>query len=238
LPFIEQETLYSQYDHTVYNEDSPNEPIRKALVTTYVCASDPAGGDLQIPCTGPGGSAARGGLGLEYRTGSYKCVAGCIGGNVDLRDQGWWDRYITTWPMPDEERKGVMHTTGILDWTSESMKTVLDGTSNTLMIGEKSTSTRRDIAVFWAYSYLSYAMGHTVEHPLSINNDIEACLTLAAQMGVWGGGACCNSWGSFHDGVIQFALVDGSTRAVSKNVDLTVLCDVSTIHGGEVCQVP
>jgi hypothetical protein len=67
------------------------------------------------------------------------------------------------------------------------MSTVTDGTSNTLMIGEKSTSTRRDIAAFWAYSYLSYSMGHTVEHPLAINNDIDACFKKAAAMGGWGG---------------------------------------------------
>ena len=118
------------------------------------------------------------------------------------------------------------------------MGNIVDGSSNTLMIGEKSTSTRRDIAAFWAYSYLSYSMGHTVEHPLSINNDIEACLNLASQMGVWGGGACCNSWGSFHPGVIQFVLADGSTRAISENVDLTVLCDLSTIGGGEAANMP
>ena len=81
-------------------------------------------------------------------------------------------------------------------------------------------------------------MGHTVEHPLSINNDIETCLTLAAEMGVWGGGACCNSWGSFHPGVIQFAMVDGSARAISTNIDLTVLCGLSTIQGAEPLQMP
>ena len=81
-------------------------------------------------------------------------------------------------------------------------------------------------------------MGHTVEHPLAINNDIEACLKQAAAMGVWGGGACCNSWGSFHPGVIQFTLADGSVRPVSLNIDLTVLCGLSTVDGDELVQTP
>ena len=238
LPYIEEKTLHDRYDHSVYNEDPENEFVRQALVTAYVCTSEPGGGDLQIPCTGPGGSVSRGGLGLEYRTSSYKCVAGCIGGDVPLRGQGWWDRYIPSWGVPDEERRGVLHSTGVLDWTSEKMATVSDGTSNTLMIGEKSTNTRRDIASFWAYTYLSYAMGHSIEHPLSITNDIAECFQLAAAAGVWGGGPCCNSWGSYHPGVVQFALADGSTRAVSENIDLTLLCDLSTVDGEEPGQVP
>jgi prepilin-type N-terminal cleavage/methylation domain-containing protein len=238
LPYVEKQPLYSLYDQRAYNEDPANGPVREALVTTYLCASDPFGGDLQIPCTGPGGSVARGGLGLTYRSGSYKAVAGCVGNDAPLEDQGWWARYTPPSPIPDPKRRGVLHMAGVLNWTSESMSTVTDGSSNTLMIGEKSTSTRRDIAPFWAYTYLSYAMAHTVEHPLTINKDIAACLTLAAEMGVWGGGACCNSWGSFHPGVIQFALVDGSGRAISTNIDLTVLCALSTIQGGEASQAP
>jgi hypothetical protein len=131
-----------------------------------------------------------------------------------------------------------MHLTSVGGWHCEKMATVRDGTSNTLMIGEKATSTRRDISAFWSYSYLSYSLGHTVEHPLAINNDIETCLTQAAALGVWGGGACCNSWGSFHPGVVQFALADGSVRAVSTNIDLRLLCGLSTICGSEVVQAP
>lgn len=81
-------------------------------------------------------------------------------------------------------------------------------------------------------------MGHTIEHPLSINNDLASCLTFASAMGVWGGRACCNSWGSFHPGVIQFALADGSARTISENIDLTILCAMSTIDGGEAPQMP
>jgi len=156
LPYIEQQQLFDLYDHRVYNEDPANEVVRKTFVAAQVCPSDPGGGDLQIPCTGPGGSVARGGLGLEYRTSSYKCVAGCVGSDVPLNaQQGWWDRYTPTLPLPPEKRRGVLHVTGVLDWRSESMQSVRDGTSNTLMIGEKSTLTRRDIAAFWAYTYLS-----------------------------------------------------------------------------------
>jgi hypothetical protein len=238
LPYLEQRALHDLYDHDAYNEDPSNERVRQALVSVYICPADVWAGGLQVPCTGPGGDPARGGLGLQYRTSSYKSVAGCIGGDKGLRDQGWWDRYIPSWPMPDAERRGVMRTVGVLNFRCEAMRDVRDGTSQTLLVGEKSSVSRPDISAFWAYSYLSYVMGHTVEHPLSINHDIDGCLLMAKEMGVWGGGACCNSWGSFHPGVIQFALADGSTRAINKSVDLTILCALSTINGGEAGQLP
>ena len=105
------------------------------------------------------------------------------------------------------------------------------------MIGEKSTSTGRKWGSFWAYPYIYYTMGHTVEHPLSISNDMDECFDLADAAGVWAA-PCARSWGSFHPGVVQFTVADGSVTAVSNNVDLTVLCDLSTIQGGEVAQLP
>ncbi len=241
LPYMEQQTLYDRYDHSAYNQDpgksNGNELVRQALVATYVCPSEPHGGDLQVPGTGPGGDPARGGAGLEYRTGSYKCVAGAVTDDMPLREQGWWDMYFASWPLPDYHRRGVMHMTGVLDWTCERIRDVTDGTSNTLMIGEKSTSTGRTWTSFWAYPYIYYTMGHSVEHPLSISNDMDECFELADEAGVWAA-PCARSWGSFHPGVIQFALADGSVRGISTNVDLTVLCDASTIGGGELFQMP
>lgn len=241
LPYMEQQSLYDLYDQLAYNQDpgrnNGNKIVRESVVSLYVCPSEPGGPELIVPGTGPGGDPARGGAGLEYRTGSYKCVAGAVRGNVPLRNQGWWDMYFTSWPVPERERRGVMHMVGILDWNCEKMSSVKDGTSNTLMIGEKSTSTGRKWGSFWAYPYIYYTMGHSIEHPLSISNDMDECFDLADAAGVWAA-PCARGWGSFHPGVVQFAVADGSVCAISNNVDLTVLCDVSTIHGAEPTALP
>lgn len=234
LPYLEEQPLYDLYDQLAYNQDpglnNGNQIVRETRVTTYLCPSEPQSGVLGVPGTGPGGNVNRGGAGLQYRTASYKCVAGAVRGNVPLRGQGWCDMYFASWPLP-ENRRGVMHMVGVNGWSCETMASVVDGTSTTLMIGEKSTLTGRKWTSYWAYPYIYYTMGHSIEHPLSISNDMDECFALGRAAGVWVA-PCARSWGSFHPGVIQFAVADGSVRAISKNVDLTVLCDVSTIHGG------
>ncbi|MFZ5831736.1 MAG: DUF1559 domain-containing protein [Planctomycetota bacterium] len=241
LPYLDLQSLYQQYDQTVSNQDpglnNGNQIVRESPVATYVCPSEPNGGVLEIPGTGPGGDVNRGGAGLMYRTGSYKCVAGAVSSKVPLREQGWWDMYFTDWPLPERNRRGVMHMVGVLDWECEKLSDVADGASHTLMIGEKSTVTGRKWTSFWAYPYIYYTMGHSVEHPLSISNDMDECFEMAAKMGVWSA-PCARSWGSFHPDVIQFAVVDGSVRTISKFVDLTVLCAVSTIEGEERVDLP
>ncbi len=241
LPYMEQQSLHDVYDQLSFNQDlglnNGNKTVRESIVGVYQCPSQTGGAELIVPGTGPGGDAARGGAGLEYRTGSYKCVAGAVRGDVPLRDQGWWDMYFSTWALPDRDRRGVMHMVGVLDWNCEKMASVMDGTSNTLMIGEKSTNTGRKWGSFWAYPYIYYTMGHSIEHPLSISNDMDECFDLADAAGVWAA-PCARGWGSFHPGVVQFAVADGSVTAISNNVDLTVLCDISTIHGGEVSALP
>ena len=239
LPYIEQGNVYDQYHHEVFNEDPANEAVRKTLISSYVCPSEPDGGFLMVPV---GGLAGWNGFGqtpmnLEYRSGSYKAVAGSIGSDQPLDAQGWWDQYSPTWPMPEMERRGALHMIGVSGYPIESMRNVTDGTSHTLMIGEKSTSTRRDIAAYWAFPYCYHSMGHSIEHPLSITNDNQACIDLANAMGIWNA-PCTRGWGSFHFGVVQFAVVDGSVCAVSENIDRRLLCELSTIAGGEVARAP
>ena len=237
LPFLGEEVLYDQYNHVTNNQEPGNRTVREMYLETYLCPSEPDPGVLEIPGTGPGGDINRGGANLLYRTGSYKCVAGTVRGDVPLKSQGWWDMYFTTWPIPEKERRGVMHMIGVLDWGCETIASVVDGTSTTLMIGEKSTVTGRNWTSYWAYPYIYYTMGHSIEHPLSISHDMDQCFDHADAVGVWAA-PCARGWGSFHTEVIQFAVADGSVCAISNNIDLTVLCDLSTIDGGEGTALP
>jgi prepilin-type N-terminal cleavage/methylation domain-containing protein len=235
LPYIEQQSVYDNYDQNAYNEDAGlyggNQTVRETLISTYTCPSEPNAGELRKP-NGPGSA-------LNYRMSSYTAVAGCVGGGTDLRQQGLWDWYMPAYPLPDPQRRGVMHTTGVLNWTSERMATVADGTSNTLMIGEKATGNNRDAGAYWAYPYVYNAMSHSIEFPTGLmTDDIEACKQLMADFGLTWVGACTRGWGSFHPGIIEFALVDGSVQGISKNIDVSILCAISTIDGGEPQQVP
>ncbi|QDV49865.1 DUF1559 domain-containing protein [Gimesia fumaroli] len=234
LPYIEQNALAEGYVDEFYNQDPQNSQIRTSIVTTQYCPSDPGAGTLAIPVTGPGGASGRGGADLEYRASSYKGVTGAVFGDRGLRNQGWWDGYYQPFPIPETYRRGVLHSVGTNGWRAEAMSNIRDGTSNTLMLGEKASSAGSgSVYTYWAYSYLYYSLSHSIEHPLSLSNDNGKCIELASAAGDWGA-PCARGWGSKHIGVVQFAMADGSVRAISTNIDLTLLCWLSTIDNGEI----
>ncbi|QDU60421.1 hypothetical protein Pan216_12600 [Planctomycetes bacterium Pan216] len=243
LQYGDQPSLADRYNFNIHNESVENNFVHQSLVKTYICPSDPSGGKLAIPLTGPGGTSARGGLDLTYRTGSYKGVAGAVGSIGTLREQGWWDGLYDydgdgTLNYPEDQKRGVLHSVGAFPGEAcESLSTVTDGASKTLMVGEKASVERLDLATFWAYPYIYYSMSHSIEHPLSLTADYDQCAALASAAGDWSA-PCARGWGSTHAGVIQFVFVDGSVGAISESIDLTILYNLATINGGEIVELP
>jgi prepilin-type N-terminal cleavage/methylation domain-containing protein len=222
LPHLENSNLQGQYDFTQNNEAAANKVVRETKNNVFSCPSEPILGQLLKPESGPGNT-------LEYRTGSYRGVGGKSDGS------GWWDSYPQYQSLPLEWR-GVLHLVdGRGDLNCEKIANVTDGTSNTWLMGEYSTRTRARRKTFWAYSYGSYNRSDCVAQSRTLLNDYDRCAAIA------GAGleqACNRGWGSFHDGVIQFLLVDGSVRPVSTNIDMNLFADIASIGGGEMRQVP
>lgn len=236
LPYVEQDAMSESYDDRFFNEDPENEFIRQADLPTQACPSDPGAGMLEIPVTGPGGAVSRGGLGLQYRASSYKGVAGAVFGDRGLRDQGWWDGDMSGFgfPDPDFARRGVLHSTGSNQWQPERFASVIDGTSNTMLIGEKASSGGMgSIFTFWANPYLFYSLSHAIEHPLAISNNNQQCASQAAAMGSWSA-PCARGFGSQHLGIVQFAFADGSVRGLTEQIDLRLFSGLATVHNGEI----
>lgn len=234
LPFVEQTALYNTYNTRHFNEDPINEPLRTSVVTVQYCPSDPGVGSLSIPVTGPGGDSGRGGLDLQYRVSSYKGVAGAVFGDRGLRAQGWWDGYYVPFGLPESYRRGPLHSVGTNGWRTEKFGSIPDGTSNTLLIGEKAGSFNNGSPyTFWAYPYLFYSVSHAIEHPLALSSRNGDCTATARAAGEWSA-PCARGFGSMHTGLVQFALVDGSVQPLNDNIDLQVLCHLATIANGEV----
>jgi prepilin-type N-terminal cleavage/methylation domain-containing protein/prepilin-type processing-associated H-X9-DG protein len=251
LPFIEQGNLYNQYNNNVSNDNPANQAVVQANVPTYNCSSDPNINKLLSPgSTYSGQPFAR-----QYRTASYRGVAGSTDpfaytdspGGGSPPDWGGYPIEVTDLINQDNAHgistRGLLH--GIDDWnpslSRERISSITDGTSNTLAVGERATKTVVNRGTFWAYSFNLYSLSSASFTSASLLNDYGACQTaLGADpldptddptKDLW---PCKYGWGSFHTGVINFVMCDGSVRPISTNINMTAFQALCTISGGEV----
>lgn len=230
LPYAEQDALYRLYDPSKPMNGADNKSLRESRVSFYECPSDVNIGKLEGPESGPG-------AGIPYMHGSYRCVSGKSDGS------GWSDHaaqsYMSwTW-------RGVMHadatpkdlftppayTGAAVQFGTERIITITDGTSNTLMVGEMSTVTHTTRGTFWAYGYGGYNSSAGVAESRMLINDYDRCDAIGGAGGI---NSCKRSWGSNHGGVINFAYADGAVRTIKQTMDMAAFVAQTTIAGGEV----
>jgi prepilin-type N-terminal cleavage/methylation domain-containing protein len=236
LPYLEQDALYSQYNNTVTNDAPENQAVRQTALKVYSCPSDINANLLMTP-----GSQYSGGASVQFMSSSYRGVAGAINPNAPIAPGSTappsWGGYpnevqslIST--PPGMGTRGILH--GGDDWTGiggETLDGIADGTSSTLLAGERTTLTTTNRGTFWADSFNLYSLSIGSSTSASLLPDYNACIT--ALNGA-DGYPCKYGWGSFHTGVLNFVQCDGSVRAVSVNINLTVFQAMCTIAGGEV----
>jgi prepilin-type processing-associated H-X9-DG protein len=223
-------------------------------VKVYRCPSDASGSFTPfIPDSGPNG---QNGYGRPlFMPGSYRAVAGTTFGGADGfntgvpadtgGDRNWDDSANTTSTGESQSAwlyrvkpgwRGVMY--GVDKRSSMDaarIADILDGTSNSLMIGEYATKTQPGRRTYWAYAYSSYSMSDiTIAQSRTLIPDFQECTRTPPTTN--GSNQCKRGWGSFHaGGMLQFAFADGSVRGISPNIDMnTVLPALGTIAGGEV----
>jgi prepilin-type N-terminal cleavage/methylation domain-containing protein/prepilin-type processing-associated H-X9-DG protein len=239
--------------------------MRQSNVKTYTCPTDlsgnlgfdpyppDSGNDYtSISATGVGGSGPyKNGPYPLFMPSTYRCVSGASYGGSD-----WWTQPTNPDSGGDNENwddvnqipslllhfpgdRGVMHTTSpaVPGAKAETMGSVKDGTSNTLMFGEYATINTPGRRTFWAYAYTSYNQSLvSFAQPWTLLADYAACSAAgSAYNSTSGGNQCKRAWGSFHaNGNLNFAFIDGSVHTISRNVDmLNVMPALATIDGGE-----
>lgn len=219
LPQLEQQALFDRYNFKAFNEDAPNKTVRETFMAAYVCPSDVNTNRLGSPESGPG-------AGIQYMPGSYRAVSG----RTNPATNGYLDNSEAK-DVPSHWR-GAMHHVGTPGFTSERMKNLIDGASNTLLVGEYTTTTYTNRRTFWAYSYASYNQSSMSMESRTLNTDYQTCIDTP---GANGANPCKRSFGSLHRGKgLNFALCDGSVRWISMQIDLTTLNALATIAGREV----
>jgi prepilin-type N-terminal cleavage/methylation domain-containing protein len=255
LPYMEKNDLFKQYNNSpgnykfapnapagwVYNTDAVNRFVREQPVRSYNCPSDEQTDVLDLPASGPGS-------GLLYRRGSYRAVSGRSGGNGRV----FWDTCEPGLGTLNPAWRGALHSTGAhiganggvgpcpAQFSSqERIAHVLDGTSNTLLVGEYTNNDNPRRRSFWAYSYTSFNSSSVTDQSRILGNSYWRCATFSGKPGSndWRGpgedNPCKRGFGSNHPYGLNFVFVDGSVRFVTYTVDINLLAAMATINGGE-----
>jgi prepilin-type N-terminal cleavage/methylation domain-containing protein/prepilin-type processing-associated H-X9-DG protein len=254
LPYIEQENLYKQYRQNEVNVSPANNAVGQQRVKTFECPSCGLAGRLAVPASGPRPA------GQQWRFGSYRAVSGKL--NLTIGHGNWDGFEPQLWPgnIMDRAYRSLLHATShsyngvpaanvtmsgqhisVLGGP-ERLIDCRDGLSNTLMVGEYTSSTTITRATFWAYSYASYnqssvgAESRLFGLPYGANaNDRTGCW---GSPGLYGDQSCKRAFNSEHIRGANFAMGDGSVRFISYDVDMGLLQNMATMAGREVAVVP
>jgi prepilin-type N-terminal cleavage/methylation domain-containing protein/prepilin-type processing-associated H-X9-DG protein len=222
LPYMEQGNLFLQYNNSKPNVDPGNVAVLQTFVPTYACPSD-----INFKTLGSPSSNAGNGNNPQYMFGSYRGMAGVTidGGNNEWC--GSTAEAVANMAMPSN--KGLLHTDGTSGLAGERITNVRDGTSNTLMVGERTTITTPGRSTYWADAYNLYSLSGAYPNSAMLLNDYSACTSVP---GI-NAGLCKYGWGSTHSSVINFVFVDGSVHGIPTTIDMNVFCALATINGGE-----
>ncbi len=227
LPYIEQGALYKLYDFTkAYNDAANATNVGENLVPIIYCPSGPDPNRYLDPNTnmtknrsthyygvmGPSDAASP----ANYTIGgtTFSAVVGGPGGNGAYSTHGILSHYQDT-------------TGSVMTKRQIRLTDVTDGTSNTLLIGERSMVPPAGSST---NDYRSWIRGQ--------NGGMGACKNVRFPLNstYYNGSNNFNdiSFGSNHTGGCNFAIGDGTVRYISETVDLNILKGMSTIGTGEV----
>jgi len=206
LPYLEQSNLYQSLVVELPMDDPLNRLALRTYIPAYSCPSDPKPETFIIQ--------DRNSTDLDLAVSNYMGVFG----TVELHD---CENAPGTAPVLSS---GQCVSDGIFFHNSAvKMRDLVDGTSNTLMVGERTTFTESDGSKF--YGTWAGALPEIEEAAARIVGKAEEPPNQ---------GDHPEDFGSSHVGGANFTLGDGSVHFISENIDEGVYQSLATRAGGEV----
>ena len=193
LPFMEQAALHDIWDFNYGHLDSANYDANHTPVDGYFCPSRSR--PTKMGADNPAD---------QYASSAYGDYAVCAGtGHCNSGTTFYWKGLF-----------GQNSTTAFRD--------ILDGTSNTLAIGEKRTEQATLTSAQYRWGYHAT---RTVNYPMNVDVVPDAKYSIPTSTGgtVAGTSAAWNDWwanfGGPHPGGVQFLLADGSVSFLSETIE-------------------
>jgi len=229
LPYIEQQNMYDKYRFDLSYNTTQNAAIGETVVATLYCPSGPSPTQYLDPNTnltkcvsthyygvmGPGTAGTTSPHTVTYGGQNYTYTVESPGVNEAWSVHGIFGLY--------KDASGSKGTNRVV-----TMGSIIDGTSNTLMLAERSVTLpagKNDYRTWTRGNSGGSGACKNVTHPIGAQiyttnnfNDI--------------------SFGSNHPAGCQFALGDASVRFVAENIDVNLYKVMSSMDGGENAQLP
>ncbi|MEZ6126105.1 MAG: DUF1559 domain-containing protein [Planctomycetaceae bacterium] len=212
LPYLDQANLYNGANDGVR---TTSDPISSQILPTLACPSDPKSGSTLMLTQEMGTTSYLG-------NGSHRGIASAI-------------HHIDCTQVDDL-------TSGVINRKRIRIRDITDGTSNTLMVGERGVITKFGGYGMWNHSIngCSSGNGDTV-----LTHDNWPFFASAGGLSYVGGfrppanptdpaGDDIFHWWSHHSGGGHFLLSDGSARFVSYNTDYTTMDNLHQRADGNV----
>ncbi len=239
LPFMEQPALYNQFNFNLPCFDPANRKARETFVDSYLCPSAPYSEEKFVKRD------------VNFAASSYAANWGPASGRANTPADPGDDVNLDDTPDPNSQPAAAAFRacSGVFYRNSKTrVRDITDGLSNTLAIGERWNGPILDESG----NRISGATGHLVfenawaaacrseidagdDHGHMVLFDTEFAPNRARQdaTGTYNYGPD-RGVAAPHRGVSQFALCDGSVRAISENIDLNLYRSLSSRSGGEV----
>jgi hypothetical protein len=242
LPYLEEQQVGALWDSKLGCFYDQTLQFRTAVIQAYQCPS--MYHEARILSAQPDAvhshprndPLAPGTVGYQGSLSDYRAVAGstCVVNHNDAlisTKPMHWDMFdnssshLVDGPVPQCRSKEVQYTVspnnrGVLSFSAiTSFKSVTDGTSKTLLGGEVGRRT----------SESGHAFNGDYDPGVWIGEQNPFCQRCGQSATEGGDGG----FGSMHNGIVQFVMVDGSVQSLSRDINLAVLDRMATRAGDD-----
>jgi len=239
LPYIEQDSLYRQYNFSLSHFDAANIAVASVPVKTYFCPSGPDPRRFLDPNNGAFTTHYYGVMGPAGTTNPTPVVYNGVTYNYTVGNpaaNGAWSAH----GMLSHYRETPTGSVSLLRLVKVS--DVLDGMTNTLMVGERSITLPSGAT----NDYRTWVRGNTTSLTTTTENGRAngsgSCKNVSTPINstLYNGSTNFNhiSFGSNHPGGCNFVMGDGSVKFIQQTIDLALLQALASIDSREVASVP